>query len=201
MFNRVNMENLAIPKTQIHRHPERSVPEEFQFILERGRVAHVGFCQNGQPYVIPFSYHFDSKTSNCIYLHGAHGSRALQLLGAGAPVCVEVTLVDGLLYSRTAIDHSMNYHSAVCFGRAQWVTNNDEKAAVFEKMVSRYFPGRKASVDYEAAPASHLEGTALLEVILEAWSAKARCGGPNGPLDHEANAAGSAGVLPVDFLV
>lgn len=190
-----------IPEAQICRHPERSSPDEFQNILERGRVAHVGFCQNGQPYVIPFSYHFDSQTPNLIYLHGAHGSRTLQDLASGAPVCIEVTLVEGLVYSRTAIDHSVNYHSAVCFGRAHEVMNNDEKAAIFEKMVSRYFPGRTNGKDYAAPPASHLEGTALLEVIIEAWSAKVRRGGPNGPHDHDADAPGSAGVVQFDSLV
>ena len=184
-----------MPETRIRRHPERSVPHEYQNILDEGRVAHVGFCRNGQPYVIPFSYHYEIEQPDRLYLHGSQASRALQYLADGAAVCIEVSLLDGLIYSRTAIDHSMNYRSAVCFGRARWIAENSEKAALFEKMISRYFPGRTAECDYEIPAETHLQKTAMLEVKIEAWSAKARRGGPNGPKDSQTDAPGTAGVV------
>lgn len=188
-------------KTRIRRHPERSVPKECKEILKDGRVAHVGFCQNGQPYVIPFSYYYNAEEPDRLYLHGAYASRALQCLAKGAQVCIEVTLIEGFVYSRTAIDHSINYRSVVCFGRARLITKNSEKAAIFEKMVFRYFPGRTAGCDYEDPSLAHLEGTALLEVKIEAWSAKARRGGPNGPKDSDKHTMGSAGVMVFNSLV
>lgn len=189
------------PKTTIRRHPERSVPQEFDRILQEGRVAHVGFCEHGQPYVMPFSYHYDAGNPRKLYLHGAHGSRTLQFLADGAPVCIEVTLVDGFVYSRTAIDHSINYRSVVCFGQAQRVTDLTQKRAIFEKMVARYFSGRTAGRDYETAPTEHLQATTLLEVQLKSRSAKARSGGPNGPQDADKSAPGSAGVLNAHDLI
>lgn len=182
-------------RTRIRRHPERAVPDEASDILARGLVAHLGFCQDGQPVVIPFAYHYDPRTPDRLYLHGAHASRALRHLATGAPVCVTVTLLDGLVYSRTALYHSMNYRSVVCFGRARRITRETEKAAIFDRMTQRYFSGRTAGRDYDAPPSAHLRGTAMVEVLIEEWSAKTRRGGPKGPRDADPSAPGTCGVI------
>src|SRR5437764_3651519 len=180
-------------RTRIRVHPERAVPEEAAAILAAGLVAHVGFCQEGQPVVVPFSYQYDAEAGDRLYLHGAPGSRALSELATGAPVCVTVTLLDELVYSRTALYHSMNYRSVVCFGRARPILETAEKAAILERMIGRYFPGRAAGRDYEAPPEAHLEATALVEVTIDEWSAKARRGGPKGPRDDDPGAPGTCG--------
>ena len=178
---------------KIKNHPERAVPEEAAEILSNGLVAHVGFIEDGLPYVIPLSYHFDSDQADRLYLHGSIRSRALELLATGAPVCVTVTISDGLVYSRKAMNHSMNYRSVVLFGTAREVTDHDEKFALFDQMVQRYFPDRLLERDYNPPPASDLGVTALVEVQIEEWSAKARRGGPTGPDDDNPDATGSAG--------
>jgi len=183
------------PATEIRQHAERSVPEETAAILAQGRVVHVGFIENGLPYVIPFAYHFDPAEPDRLYLHGAIAGRALRHLASGAPVCVEVTLLDGLVYSRSALYHSLNYRSAVCFGRAREITEPVEKAGLFERMITRYFPGRAAGRDYENAPTPHLDATAVLEVTIDGRSAKARRGGPKGPRDADPLAPGTSGVV------
>ena len=124
-------------RTRIRNHPERAVPEETAQILSDGMVAHVGFIHEGMPYVIPLSYHFDRQTPEMLYLHGSVRSRAMKLLATGAPVCVTVTLTDGLVYSRKAMNHSMNYRSAMVFGEAREVTDESEKARLFDDMVQR----------------------------------------------------------------
>ena len=179
-------------RTRIKNHPERAVPEEAAEILSNGLVAHVGFIEDGLPYVIPLSYHYDGQNPDRIYLHGSVRSRALELLANGARVCVTVTLTDGLVYSRKAMNHSMNYRSVVLFGTAREVTDHDEKYALFDQMVQRYFPDRLLERDYNPPPASDLGVTALVEVQIEEWNAKARRGGPTGPDDNK-DAPGSAG--------
>jgi len=184
-------------RSVIKRHAERAVPNETADILAQGLVAHVGFCQGEQPFVIPFTYHYDPATPDVLYLHGSRASRALRHLASGAPVCVNVTLLDGLVYSRSAQYHSMNYHSVVCFGRARQVTE-EEKAALFERMISRYHPGRTQGRDYEAPSRQQLLSTAMVAVQIEEMSAKARRGGPLGPHDAEPDAPGSRGVIEFD---
>ena len=99
------------PRVRIRRHPERAMPDRAAAILEQGQVAHIGFCMDGAPFVVPFTYHFDVAEPDRLYIHGALASRALRQLAAGGPVCVTVTLLDGLVYSRSAKYHSVNYRS------------------------------------------------------------------------------------------
>lgn len=189
-------------RARLRAHSERSVPGETADILDEGLVAHVGFEVDGQPYVIPMLYHFvpppeDEPGEGTLYLHGSTKGRLMGHLGSGAPVCVTVTHLDQLVYSKTALDHSANYRSAVCFGTGRMIEDADEKNRVLEAMVARYFSGRTAGVDYQHAPAQHLKATMLVAVEIEAFSAKARRGEPNGPDDLDPEALGTAGLLDV----
>ena len=181
-------------RTRIRVHPERSRPDEALAILTAGKVAHVGFVQESQPFVIPMTYHFEPERPDRLYLHGAHHSRLMQHLGSGAPVCVTVTILDGLVHSRTALFHSVNYRSAVVFARGGAEPRREERRRLLEGMVARYWPGRTAGRDYDPIPDDHLEPTALIALRIEELSAKVRTGGPKGPRDNDPAAPGTAGV-------
>ncbi len=187
----------ASTRGRIRIHPERARPDEAPAILAAGLVAHVGFVQEGQPFVIPMTYHFDPERPEHIYVHGAHHSRLVQHLAAGAPVCVTVTLVDGLVYSKTALFHSVNYRSVVAFARAGDEPPRAERRRLLEGMVARYWPGRTAGRDYDPIPDDHLDPTAFLALRIDEMSAKVRQGGPKGPRDADPNAPGTAGVIPL----
>jgi len=179
-------------------HPERAQPEGVAGILRDGLVAHVAIADAEGPVVIPMTYWVDPGQPSTVYIHGAHHSRLLAHTASGAPLCVSVTLVDGLVYSRTALYHSVNYRSAVCFGRARLVVDRQEQLRVSEGMVERYFPGRTAGVDYVPVTEAHLGATAFVAIDIVEASAKVRQGGPKGPQDHDPSAPGSAGVLHFD---
>ena len=182
-------------RTRIRRHPEREQSRAVaEAILAEGLIAHVAIVQQGQPVVLPFTYHYDGGR---IYLHGSSDAGTLRALRKGAPVCVEVTLADALIASRTAENHSINYRTAVCFGTARLIVGRERKRAVLEAMIGRYFPGRTAGIDYSDITAPELKQTALFEVEVEAMSAKARSGGPNGATDYDPTAPGSAGIVPL----
>ncbi|HEY1339337.1 MAG TPA: pyridoxamine 5'-phosphate oxidase family protein [Bryobacteraceae bacterium] len=178
----------------IHRHPERSVPDQAAQILAEGLVAHVGFVDGDRPFVIPLGYYFDPAAPDRMYFHGSPESRAVRIMASGAPLSIGVTLLDGLVYSKTALYHSMNYRSVVCFGRGFEVTDHDVQRIIYDRMVARYFKGRTAGRDYSAPTEAHLNATTLVEVQIEEFSAKTRKGGPMGPFDADANAPGTCGV-------
>lgn len=180
--------------TRIRTHPERAVPEEAEAILQAGLVAHLGFIVDGRPVVIPMGYHYEQGK---IYIHGQRQGRLPRLLREGQEVCVEVTLLDGLVASRDALYHSMNYRSVVAFGRARPVVDEAEKVAIFDRMTQRYFPGRTMGVDYRPPSRADLKITELLAIEIEAWNAKRRSGPPRGPEDHLEDAFGTCGVFPV----
>jgi nitroimidazol reductase NimA-like FMN-containing flavoprotein (pyridoxamine 5'-phosphate oxidase superfamily) len=170
------------------------VPDKAPEFLAAGIIAHVGIVQDGQPFVIPMIYGYDPAEPDRLYLHGSQASRLQNFLATGAPVCVEVTTVDGLVYSRSALYHSANYRSVVCFGTAHPIADAATKDAVFEKMIQRYFPGRTAGTDYLASSPAELDATSMVEVRIREMSAKMRVGPPGGPNDARRDAIGNCGV-------
>ena len=186
----------ADPRATIRMHPERGVPDEVSEILADGIVVHVAFVADGEPFAIPMTYQHDAQSPERLHLHGAHHGRLLEHLQSGASVCVSLTLVDGLVYSRTALNHSVNYRSVVGFGRAAARQPElAERRQILDRMIGRYFPGRTPGLDYEIAPDVHLDATAFVTLEIEAWSAKARRGGAKGPRDDDPDAPGTAGVV------
>lgn len=179
-------------RSRIRRQPGRSQPTVAEEVLQRGHVAHVAYALDGQPYVLPFTYHYEDGT---IYLHGAHSSRTLATLRNQTPVCVEITLLDGLVASRDAKSHSANYRSVVVFGTAVRVSDEDQKRAIFERMTLRYFPDRVAGRDYLHARSGELRATELLAVAVDELGAKTRTGPPHGAHDGPEDGLGTRYVV------
>ncbi|WP_238016154.1 bifunctional pyridoxamine 5'-phosphate oxidase family protein/GNAT family N-acetyltransferase [Dactylosporangium sp. AC04546] len=161
-------------------------------IIDEGYVCHVGFVVDGAPRVLPTLH---ARIDDVLYLHGSTGSTAM--LGArqeGLPVCVTVTLIDGLVLARSQFHHSANYRSVVAHGTARLVTDPQERAAAFAALVDKVMPGRAA--DSRPANAKELAQTALLSLRLEEVSAKVRAAGVS---DDEADMGLPhwAGVVPL----
>ena len=133
----------------------------------------MGFEVDGEPFVIPMVYGWqDGK----IVLHGAPASRLQKALASGIPVCVTVTLLDGLVLARSAMHHSMNYRSVVAFGRGRAVEDSVEKRRLMDGMMERMIPGRVAGS--RGPTEKELRATAVVAVEIEEISAKVRSGHP-----------------------
>jgi nitroimidazol reductase NimA-like FMN-containing flavoprotein (pyridoxamine 5'-phosphate oxidase superfamily) len=167
--------------------------ETIRQILDAGFLAHVGFCVEGQPFVIPTMYGRDGER---LYLHGSAASRMLRELETGVAACLTVTLVDGLVLSRSAFDHSMNYRSVVAFGTARKVVDQDQKVKSLRVISEHLIPGRWAEVRRPSE--SELKATSVLEFLIDEASAKVRSGPP---LDNEKDYGWPvwAGVLPLEM--
>lgn len=181
------------PRTTVKRLPKRASydPAVVHAILDEGLVCHVGFVADGQPFVIPTTY---GRSGNVLYLHGSAASRMLRAMSGGVPVCVTVTLLDGLVLARSAFHHSMNYRSAVVMGTAVEVTDPVEQMAALEAIVDHVVPGRWAEVRGPSAP--EMKQTLVLRLPLDEASAKIRTGPP---IDDEEDYAlpAWAGELPL----
>lgn len=184
------------PRTTVTRQRDRGRYDRdtINAIVDEALICHVGFSVNGQPYVIPTTH---ARVGDHLYIHGSVGSRMLKNMKQGIPVCVTITLLDGLVLARSAFHHSMNYRSAVILGVAQEVTGEDEKRSAFNALVNHVVPGRSA--DVRAADAQELKATSVLRLIIEEASAKVRRGPP---IDAEEDYALTcwAGVLPLQLM-
>jgi hypothetical protein len=161
-------------RSTIRRNAKRGVydREVVNAILDAGLIAHVGFVHDGQPYVIPMSY---ARDGDRLLLHGAGGSRLMRTLAGGAPACVTVTLLDGIVLARSVFHHSMNYRSVVALGSATKLEGK-EKAEALDALVEGLVPGR--SREARAPDRAELAATMILAFPLDEVSAKARTGPP-----------------------
>jgi nitroimidazol reductase NimA-like FMN-containing flavoprotein (pyridoxamine 5'-phosphate oxidase superfamily) len=180
-------------RTKLRRIPDRGShnSETINRIMDAGFLASVGFCVDGQPFVIPMLY---GRKSEKLYFHGSAASRLLGELETGIPTCVSVTLVDGLVLSRSAFDHSMNYRSVVAFGIARSIREEAQKSEALRVISEHLIPGRWK--DVRGPSEKELKATKVLEFSLEEASSKVRRGPP---LDDESDYGRPvwAGVLPL----
>lgn len=180
-------------RTKLKRLPKRGHfdRETVYGILDEGFICHVGFAPEGRPVVIPTGY---ARVEDKLYIHGSQASRMLRTLSGGVDACVTVTIVDGLVLARSAFHHSMNYRSVVIFGRAELVSDRDEKNAALLALSEHIIRGRWAEV--REPTEEELIQTTVLSLPLSEVSAKIRTGPP---LDDEEDYAMSvwAGVIPL----
>jgi uncharacterized protein len=183
-------------RTRVVREPERGVydREAAYRILDEAFICHVGFAVDGQPYVIPTSY---GRSGDTLYIHGSAASRMLRNLDQGLPVCVTVTLLDGLVLARSIFNHSMNYRSVVILGTAKVVQDPEEKLAALRTISEHILPGRWA--DSRQPNEKELKATFALRLPINEFSAKVRQGPP---IDDEEDIAFRtwAGVVPLNMV-
>ncbi len=162
-------------RNRIRRLPKRGAydKETIYGIVDAAPICHVGFVDHGQPVVIPTIH---ARRGDKLFLHGAPASRLLKHIQRGAPVCVTVTLLDGLVLARSVFHHSMNYRSAVIFGRGRLLEEDAEKLAALEAITEHVMPGRWA--DARQPTTAELRATTVVEIAIEEASAKARTGPP-----------------------
>ncbi len=180
-------------RTKVRRKADRANYDRglVESIVDEALSCHVGFAIDGRPWVIPTIH---ARVADHLYVHGAVANHMLRSLAGGIEGCVTVTLIDGLVLARSQFHHSMNYRSALIFGRLTPVTDDDEKRAAMRALVEHVVPGRAA----EARPpsASELRATLVLRLPITEASAKVRTGGP---VDDEEDLALPiwAGQLPI----
>lgn len=162
-------------RTTLQRRPTRGSYDRptVEAILDEGLYCHVGFVVDTQPYVIPTIH---ARIADRLYIHGSSASRMLRTLKTGVPMCVTVTILDGLVLARSAFHHSLNYRSVVVLGTAQEVADLAEKNEALQAIVEHVAPQRWNDVRWPTN--QELKATSVLRLPLEEVSAKIRTGPP-----------------------
>ncbi|MGH1339016.1 MAG: pyridoxamine 5'-phosphate oxidase family protein [Aureispira sp.] len=167
-------ETLKSASTTVKRAPKRGTYDATTIhqILDNAYLGHIGFVANGQPFVIPTLY---GRLEDSLYLHGATTSRLIQEM-IKAPICLTVSLIDGLVLARSAFHHSMNYRSVVLLGQPTLVETVEEKELGLKVISDHLIPNRWEEV--RAPNAKELKATSVLKLLLTEGSAKIRTGDP-----------------------
>jgi nitroimidazol reductase NimA-like FMN-containing flavoprotein (pyridoxamine 5'-phosphate oxidase superfamily) len=183
------------PQVRISRVPRngRYDRQSIYRVLDRGQIAHISFTDDdGQPYCIPTLY---ARVGPEVLIHGSSASRMVRRLSSGAPACVTVTILDGLVLARSVFEHTANYDSVVLLGSFRAVTDGDQKLTALEAFTERMVPGRWREV--RAPNRQELKATAVLALTIAEASAKTRSGPPDDDSSPDAASDVWAGVLPV----
>ncbi len=180
-------------KNRIKRLPKRGNydRETIYRILDEALICHVGFAEKGQPCVIPINF---ARVDDSIVLHGAKASRLLKHIETGHPVCIEATIVDGLVLARSIFHHSVNYRSVVLFGKGRPVEGEREKLSALKAITEHLIPGRWQEARLPSR--KELNATRVVSIKIDEASAKVRVGPP---ADNQEDYALPvwAGVLPL----
>lgn len=177
---------------QVKRIPKRGAydKETIYHLIDQSIICYVAFVQDGQPFIIPTLH---ARQGDNILLHGSSASRMMRHLAAGNQVCINITMVDGIVLARSVFHHSMNYRSVVLFGKGQLVSD-EEKMAGLQLFTDRIMPGRWD--DARQPNKQEMKATTIVSIPIESASAKVRVG-PPGDDDEDYALPIWAGVVPI----
>jgi uncharacterized protein len=183
-------------RTRVVREANRAVYDRQAIyqILDEAFVCHVGFANEGHPFVIPTLF---ARVGDAIYFHGSAASRMLCGLGEGLPVCITVTLTDGMVLARSVFNHSMNYRSVVALGKATLIQEPSEKLEALRAFTERLIPGRWN--DARQPNEKELKATSILKLPLTEVSAKVRSGDVEDDAEDYALPVW-AGIIPIQMV-
>ncbi|GAA6152436.1 pyridoxamine 5'-phosphate oxidase family protein [Pseudoteredinibacter isoporae] len=170
-------------KTRLRRSPKRAVfdREALYQIFDEAMVAHVGFVQDGQSYVIPMLVW---RWGNRLLIHGSNGSRMIKALCGEQSICITATLLDGMVLAKSAFHHSSNYRSAMVMGSCYVLDDEQDIEQSLEVFMELIAPGRWPHL--RPPNENELAATTILAMDIEEASVKIRSGGPvedDGDLD------------------
>jgi nitroimidazol reductase NimA-like FMN-containing flavoprotein (pyridoxamine 5'-phosphate oxidase superfamily) len=180
-------------QNRVNRHSERGRYDKAQIypIIDEALICHVGIVEDEQPVVIPTIH---ARICDTLYLHGAVASRMLKHAREGHPVCVTITLIDGIVFARSVFNHSMNYRSVVVFGHGRLVADDGEKMRALTAITEHMAKGRWAEARNPTR--KELAATLVIAVPIESAAAKVRSG-PPGDDEEDLSFPVWAGVLPL----
>jgi uncharacterized protein len=183
-------------RTKLGRHRERGQTDgaALHAVLDAGLICHLGVVIDGAPAVLPTGY---GRIGETLYLHGSSANRSFRS-AAGAQICVTVTLLDGLVCARSVFNNSMNYRSAVMYGMARLVTDENERRDALRTITEHLIPGRWANSRQPTA--KEMAATSVIALSLDEASVKVRDGGPKDE-DEDYELDYWAGVLPITTTV
>ena len=182
----------ASQRTTIRQSANRAVFEQdvTKQIIDDALIATVSVSIDDEPFVVPMAI---ARIDDCVYLHGLNTSRLMKHLVKGAPVCICIAHVDGIIVARSGMHCSANYRSVVIHGNGVSVTG-EEKAQLLHEVVYRLIPGSEG--DYRDHLVKELKATTLIAVSISESACKVRTGGPIDD-DEDINLPHWAGEIPI----
>jgi len=159
------------PVNRVKRAPDRGRYDKraIYAILDAALVCHIAYVVDGRPYCTPTSFW---REDDHLYWHGSSKSRMIRTLARAGEVCLTVTHVDALVMARSGFHHSVNYRTAMVFGRPHLIDDADEKLRLMDAFIDRVYPGRSRLI--RPPNKQEFKATSLIGMRIETASGKIR---------------------------
>ncbi|MCF8199625.1 MAG: pyridoxamine 5'-phosphate oxidase family protein [Sulfuritalea sp.] len=160
---------VSTPRTKLKRRADRGCLDRatINAIIDEALVCHIGFVDDGAPVVLPTC---PWRMGDWLYVHGAAGSSLVEKMSGKSPLCISLALLDGLVFARSALRHSLHYRSVVLFGRGEAVDEPTEKSTALLSLIDKLSPGRSSMV--RPPSEGELAATGVARMRIEEGGAK-----------------------------
>ena len=184
-------------KSKLKRRPDRGHYDKSTIyeIIDEAMLCHIGFVQDGQPFVIPALH---VRKDDELLIHGASVARLLKHIADGNPVSISIAILDALVLAKTAFNQSVNFRSVVLFGKGRLIDDENEKLQALEYLTEGLMPGQWESV--REPYKNELKATSIVAIEIEEASAKIR-NTPPGDDGEDRDLPIWAGILPVKQVI
>jgi nitroimidazol reductase NimA-like FMN-containing flavoprotein (pyridoxamine 5'-phosphate oxidase superfamily) len=184
----------ASPRVRVRRIPDKGRYDQDTIyrIIDESLFAHLAFVDGDQPMCIPM---LCARVDNKVMVHGSTASRTMRTLAAGAPACLTVTSMRGLVVARSTFESSANYESVTVLGRFHPI-DRDEVSAALEAFSEKLIPGRWQEARLPIP--KELKATQVVAMPIEEASAKISSGPPEDDDTPDAQLDIWAGVVPME---
>ncbi len=188
------MEYSKKPLNTLKRNPKRGNynREEIFDILDKNFIGYLAYNYEGYPITIPMAY---GRKGDEIFIHGSAKNRMINSILDCQKISMTVTELKALVLAKSVFHHSMNYRSAVVFGKAITLESEMEKTEALEIITENILLGRWSEA--RLPNQKELKATAVVKFKIETASAKIREGEP---IDEKSdlNSGIWSGLLSID---
>jgi nitroimidazol reductase NimA-like FMN-containing flavoprotein (pyridoxamine 5'-phosphate oxidase superfamily) len=108
---------------------------ELEAILHRATVCRLGLAVGNEPYVVPVSFGYQD---GCLYVHSSPEGKKIEMLRQNPRVCFEVDVEEELVRKDTPCAWSIRYRSVIGWGRAAFLTAEEEKRRALDVIMAHY---------------------------------------------------------------
>jgi uncharacterized protein len=111
---------------------------EIDSILSKAIVCRIGIIDHEMPYIVPMNFGYKD---DILYLHSAQDGKKIELLKRNPMVCFEVECDLEIINTGIPCKWSMNYTSVIGYGKANFITDLEQKRKALHIIIDHYSPG------------------------------------------------------------
>lgn len=164
--------SLAVTPANEQRRPKNAMSDEWvKDFLRRAPIGHVATRWDDQPFITPTNFWYD-PSRHVIYFHSNVVGRMRANIERHSQVCFEASEYGRFLPANVALEFSVQYQSAIVFGKIHVVEDDEEKRDALYGLIDKYFPDMRPGQEYRPITDGELKRTSVYAIVVESWSGK-----------------------------